>query len=194
MRWTVFAAFAFLACALDAGAQPLMVVHILGMDIVPNFLLLLTAFVALWAPQSSSIWAGLLLGLLTDCLVRLPATDGRTYMALLGPNALGYALAAYTVVQIRNIFKRESAIALTVCLFLAGIMAFLLTIMIITGRGVYTEPIPGWHGLPQLGRAALCLLYSSILALPLGWLLEKTRPLWGFENTGINTGRRQPAP
>jgi rod shape-determining protein MreD len=194
MRWTLFVAFAFLACALDAGAQPLIVIRIMGLEIVPNFLLILTAFVALWAPQPTAVWAGLILGLLTDCLVRLPASDGRAYIALLGPNALGYALAAYTVIQIRNIFKRESAIALTVCLFLAGIMAFLLTIMLITGRGVYTEPIPGWHALPQLARAMACLLYSSILALPLGWLLEKTRPLWGFDNAGQNSGRRQPSP
>ncbi len=194
MRWTLFAFFAFLACAFDAGAQPLIVIHIGNYDVVPSFMLLLIGFVALWAPQSSALWAGLFLGILTDCLARLPGTDGRAVIALLGPNALGLLLAAYTVVQIRGVFKRESPLTLVVCVFLAGIMALLLTVMIITGRGVYTEPISGWHGLGQLARGMLNLVYTALLALPLGWLFEKSRPLWGFEGTGPAAGRRQAAP
>jgi cell shape-determining protein MreD len=194
MRWTLFALVAFFACALDAGIEPLIVINVAGYDVFPSFMLLLTGFVALWASQASALWAGLILGLLTDCLVRLPGTDSRQVIALVGPNALGFLLAAYTVVQIRGVFKRESALALAICVFLAGIMALLMTVMIITARGLYTEPIPGWHGLGQLARGMMCLVYTSLLALPLGWLLGKTLPIWGFENAGPSTGRRQPPP
>jgi cell shape-determining protein MreD len=160
-------------------------------------MLILCTFVALWAPVTTCLWAALILGFLTDCLTRLPAHDGSGMLTLLGPNALGFCLAAYTVTQIRPVLRKDSIWTIPVSVLLGGLLAALLTVMLITGRGVYTDPIPGWHGLTQLMTRVGSLVYTCIVALPVAWALSRSLGLWSFEsqrNTSAGSTWRQPSP
>jgi hypothetical protein len=186
MRWFVFAIFAYLALALDQGLSVLWSDLLGGWSAAPSFMLILAVFISLWAPPRATYVAWLVLGILTDLSIpRGAAPDtGLEAFWILGPAALGYLLGAYAAVETRTLFLRESPIALAALVLFAGTFVHLLTIALITWRGVFfplNEPVPLWSGTSQLFQHALELFYTAILAVPVAMLLRKTKDWFAFD-------------
>ena len=64
----------------------------------------------------------------------------------------------------------------------AGGFAALVEVAVYGLRGLWflaNEPAP-WRATEHLGRRLLDVIYSAAVAVPLGLLLNQTRPWWGF--------------
>jgi cell shape-determining protein MreD len=175
MNWPVFALFAYVAAALDLGLGSLPVVG------EASFILILAVFVGLNAPGSVVAWALLILGLLVDL------QPGPVHGAvLLGPGALGFLAGAYAVLQLRTLLFRESVMTLAVMVLAVGVFVQLVMVALLTMRGLpmIAEPIAGWNAADQLAHRFMQLLYTAALSVPVGWVLIRSRPLWGFAGKG----------
>lgn len=174
MNWLIFIISAYLLLALQEGLRTLLTIG----DVSPNFILVLAVFVGMMAPGHVVPWALLALGVLMD-LQPGPVREA----TLIGPAALGYLAGSYVVLQLRTMMFRESVLALGVLVLAVGVFVELVTVAVLTARGLSVltgEPIAGWSAPDQLVHRFLALLYTAVLALPIGAVLFKTAPLWAF--------------
>lgn len=172
MRWLTLAVAAYAAFAVEAGLGPLL--RIAG--VTPSLLLLLVAFVALWAEASAAVWAAVVLGVLADLLPGGVAV---------GPHAVGFALGAWLVLQVRGLVFRQATWTILAMTLLVGIAAYPVAEVLVSLRfwwsGVDAAAGKDWPGFwSRLGVDTLRLLYTAVLALPLGWLLDRSAPWWRF--------------
>jgi rod shape-determining protein MreD len=180
MRWVPFAIAAVLAAVLDtSNLMDLFTLRGLG-SLTPSLTAIVAVFVALFAPKTIALWAAWCLGLLADLC---PPNE----TVVIGPYTLGYVFGAYAVVQVRTlVFRRRVltvAVLTVVCLVAVGVVS--------VGLGTLRSWYPGapapwadFRPLPELGRSLGIAVYSGLFALPVGWLLMRTQPLWGFQHAG----------
>ncbi|MCC6579369.1 MAG: hypothetical protein IT440_02945 [Phycisphaeraceae bacterium] len=171
MRWPVFAILAYLFLGLETGLRGLLS---LGGHTSPSFVLILMVFLGLYAAPTQALTASLILGLLVD-FTRPVAVDDLTTVVIPGPMAIGFFVGAIMALQLRGLVRR-SLIGLAATVFIAGIFVHLIVVALLTLRGLpwlLAHPIPAWSASDQMVRAFFELLYSSLLALPLGYLLGR---------------------
>lgn len=188
MRWWFLILICLLTLALDLGLRSLWMIP-LGPGITPNLVLILMVFISLWATPLRAMWIALALGLALDLLHPWPLQGSVEDLVVLGPMALGFAAGCYLILQLRSFLFRDSLISLAALVFLAGGFAHLLTLTLLILRTLpWLHPLfgghrfpPAWSAADQLWQSFLSLLYSSLLALPLGWLLLRTLPFWSFD-------------
>jgi hypothetical protein len=173
MNWLVFAIFAYIVLALDLGLRILLAIPDAA-GTGPSLTIILAVFIALWAPNLAGYWALLILGLLTDLIGP---------WKVVGPGALGFAAAGFLVVQLRPMVVRESLLTLAILVFAAGLFAHLVITALILLRGLpFVAGLdPGWSAADQLLRGFFEVVYSALMAVPVGWLLGRLRPLWAFQ-------------
>lgn len=179
MRWPVFALFAYVLLVLEHGLRTLFVIG----HTSPSFLLILAVFIGLWAPPMTAAWAAMALGILADLGSPLQPAGQSLDVALIGPIALGFVTASYVAVQLRGLVFRESSLAFGVMVFLAGIFAHLVTVAVLTVRGLpwfVAEPVAGWAAADQLVQRFLEVVYSAGVAIPMGYVLQRLHRVWGF--------------
>lgn len=176
MRWSVFAIAAFIVIVLQLSVREVLTLHTLGM-VKPDLVACLATFLAMFASRASALWACWVLGLLMD----LAPAGGTMAWHMIGPHALGFTFGGYVVLQLRTMVFRRRAITtgFLTCVFLlaAGVLAtFLLTV-----RSWYIPDTP-LYGSPlvELWHRIKIALYSGIVAIPFGWLLQITVATWGF--------------
>lgn len=195
MRWTVFAIFTFLMLVLETGLRALLTIPVGPQDdTAPSFLLVLGIFVSLHAPRRLVPWAMLILGLITDAITTLGVVEPAQSEMLIGPASLGFLLGGFVTIQLRGVVFRESPATLPIVTFAAGIFVHLLIIALVTMRALPflpSEPVAEWYASDQLARRFLQLLYTTVLAIPLGFVFKRTERLWGFnsEKGNIYGGR-----
>lgn len=186
MRWPIFAIAAYLALVLQTGFKGM--VHLGG--VTPSLLLILLVYVGLSAPPLAVLWAGAVLGLLYDLSAAVPATGVPLYVV--GAGVLGFMVGGYATLQIRALVFRNSSVTVAIAVFFSGIMVHLVIVAMLTVRGVPFVPgevIAGWAAADQLIQRFLELLYSTIVAIPLGRLLLWTDRWWGFVTLTSRRGR-----
>jgi len=187
VRWGVFLIAALLFVALDIS---FMSVFAIG-SITPQLTPILATFVALAAPRVTVMWACLLLGLLLD-LCPPPIGEGLNAFQIAGPRALGYFFAANLLLPLRTMVFRRNPLTLAVLTVLFAVAASLVVVMIWTIRSSYPDaPVVfgGRTSLSELGRSALQALASGAAAIPVGWFLVRTVPIWGFQTHGQRLGK-----
>ncbi|MAE63271.1 MAG: hypothetical protein CMJ18_03280 [Phycisphaeraceae bacterium] len=195
MRWFVFAIAAFIMLSLDQGLRVLL--RIPGSDgVAPSFMLVLAVFVMISAPRRTAFWAALTCGLLVD--LSLPRSAGQaTDFALIGPMALGYLAGAAVTVELRGLIFRDSPVAFGALVLIAGTFVHLVAVALLTLRGLpypaFIDAINGWSAADELVRRFFELLYSAVLAVPLGLLLIWSDRFWAFgpQTTGPSSRARR---
>lgn len=182
MRWSVFLVFAYIALALETGIRSRLGPPSMG-GISPSFVALLVVFISLFAPRLTALWAVWLLGLLMDLSAPFPmASAGSVF--LIGPYALGYVFGCVLILQLRALVFRKRLLTFALLTFVCLLAASLVAVGLLALRSwypqgeatVYFESTALRELLHRLGIAA----YSAILAIPLGWMLVKSLPLWNF--------------
>lgn len=179
MNWITFILAAFLAYVLDTGLRALLSLPEVEGGVSPSFLLILMIYVAMLAPVSAVVWASLVCGALADL------QGGPAGSPLLGPASLGFLLGGYAVVQLRSLVFRESIATLAVMTFVAGILIQLGIVMLYQMRNLsytWAQPIEGWSAADALMRSFFLLLYSAAAAVPVGWVLFRLMPMFGFHH------------
>jgi rod shape-determining protein MreD len=179
MNWLVFAIFSAVALVLEVGLRPLWHLGAAG----PCLLLILAVYIALAAPPVVVYWAMLVLGLLMDL------SDPGSSPALMGPAALGFLVGGYLALQLRGVLYRDSTLALAVSVFIVGVFVYLVIAALLAVRELpFLGGMPNWDPWDYLLNHFLDLIYSSAVALPMGWLLQRTRPLWRFHGPSVARG------
>jgi hypothetical protein len=182
MRWPVFIFFAYVTLCLDVGLRRLFELPTGTGPVTPDLMLILVVFIAAWSQTLTACSAGLILGLLLDLQSPMLGVDGKTTAVLVGPHALGFLLAAYATLQVRAMFYRSSIFSIAGMVLFAGTLCYLLSIALLTFRGVISHPLPGYLAADELYLAFLKLIYTMILSVPFGYVLGKTMPIWNFVN------------
>lgn len=185
MRWTVFAFFAYVFLALDTGLRPMLEIGSGERGVAPSFLLILMVWVAMMGPGHAVRWAALVLGLLLD-LASSYAASGGGIAVVAGPYALGFVLGAALAVQLRGLVYRRHPLHTGVLTLLSGACAFvpavfLLTMRRIVGTGLGSEHVIVWSASDQLVHSFLTVFYSALVAVPVGWALNRVAGLFGFQ-------------
>jgi rod shape-determining protein MreD len=184
VRWIVFVVAALIGVVFDTGLSEVLRIEKLG-HIRPSLCAVVAVFVALSAPRTAALWACFVLGLLLDLSHPVTVAENRvTY--LIGPYALGYLVGGWLVVSGRAMVFRRRPLTIGVmtvlCLGAAQLVA--VGFYVLRSRQWYPgEPIfwtetSAWA---ELGVRLLTVLYSGLLAVPVGWLLVQTIGLWGFQ-------------
>ncbi len=190
MRWIVFIIFAYVLMALEAGLSS---AWRIGLS-TPHLLLILLVFLGLYAAPMPLAWAALLLGALVDLSPPFwPVATGVWDVAILGPSILAYLAGAYACLQLRTIVFRDSPITLAAVVFVVGIFVQLVTVGVLTLRALplpgivwfMGSPIPNFQPADELMRRFFDLVYTALMAIPLGMLLLRSVPLWGFNTSHI---------
>lgn len=184
MRWTVFAFFAYVFLAIDMGLRPML--ELGSNDLAPSFLLILMVWIASMGPTHAVRWAALVLGLLLD-LSTLHPTAGGGQSVVAGPFALGFVLGAALTIQLRGLVYRKHPLTTGFLTLLAGACAFVPAVFLLTMRriihtGLGSEDVIIWVASDQLVHAFLTVLYSAVIAVPMGWILNRTATLFGFQS------------
>jgi len=145
--------------------------------VAPSFTLILLVFIGLCAPSRVLGIAAVVLGILVDL------QPGPMAVPIIGPAALGYLAGAYVLVQLRSLVFRESVIAFASLVFVVGIAVQLVTVAMYTLRGLpwpLAQPLVGWSASGELVHRFLMLVYTTLLALPIGYVLLRSAAWWGF--------------
>ncbi|MFO0873224.1 MAG: hypothetical protein U0575_04545 [Phycisphaerales bacterium] len=187
MRWGVFLVVALVAAACDTSLTALLSIG----TIVPQLMPLVAVFVALAAPRTTVLWACLFMGLVVDLCS--PAFDAQLRpLHLAGPHALGYLFAANLVLPLRTMVLKRNPLTLGALTAIFSMAASLVVVALWSVRTWYPDPpvvFGGDSALTELGRAGLRALYSGAIAVPIGWFLVRTAPLWGFSPSGQRGAR-----
>ncbi len=182
MRWAVFLVFAALAMLLDGGLGTVLALETLW-GIRPSACAVLAVFVALSAPRTAALWSCLLLGLLLDLSAPLTMPGGRV-LHLVGPCALGFVAGAWLVLRGRTMVFRQRALSIGAMTVLFLLAANAIAVALYAARTWYPGGPVHWTDASTAAailRRVLIAVYSGLLAVPVGWLLVRTTPLWGFE-------------
>jgi rod shape-determining protein MreD len=186
VRWAVFVVFAVIGLVFDTGFSEALRIRTLA-DIRPSLCGAIAVFVALSAPRTAALWACFVLGLLLDLSFPVTVSGNRT-LHLIGPYALGYTAGGWLVLHARTmVFRRRPltiGVMTVVCLAAVHLVAVILYVL--RSRAWYPGDVVFWTdttAMAELGRRLLGAVYSGLVAVPLGWLLVRSMPLWAFQTT-----------
>lgn len=181
MRWAVFLVAAVSAVVLDVSFLDGMAPDS-AREIRPSITAALAVFLTLCAPRMPALWACFLLGLALD--LSLPsARSGGEVVYLVGPHTLGYVAAGYLVVRSRPVLFRQRALTIGVVTLGFVVVVNMTAILLDAVRSLHPGESFGWTG-RAVGIRLLVAIYSGVVAVPVGWGLVKSIPLWGFAVTG----------
>ena len=80
------------------------------------------------------------------------------------------------------VFSRNPlTFGLLTLVFLVGVTIIYLALWQV--RGFYEGSPPPWGtegAMAEFGRRMLWALYSGLIAVPVGWVLVRSTPIWGF--------------
>lgn len=177
MNWFLFAILAYLGFALQLVLTPAWPMQ--GHE--PMVLLVLLVFIGLQAPPMAVAWSALVLGVCTDILCE------DMEVGLIGPWAIGFLVAGYVVVQLRNLLFRDSMFTIGIMTLIAGIVALLVatTLQVLRSIPLFgNEPIAAFKASDALFFGFFTLLNTAVFAILLGFPLLRTRAMWGFSGRG----------
>lgn len=175
MNWLTFTILACVAYAIQVALQPVWSIN--GRE--PMLLLILLVFVGLQAPAITAAWSAILLGLLVDIMLKQHETG------LIGPWALGFLAAGFALVQLRNLLFRDSMFTIGIMTMVAGVFALLVSTTLHKLRTIPllgNEQMQSFSAADQLYHGFATLLYTAIIAIPVGYGLLRIRDLWGFSH------------
>jgi len=183
VRWIVFAVAALIGVVFDTGLSEILRIEKLG-HVRPSLCAVVAVFVALSAPRTAALWACLVLGFLLDLAHPITVAENRV-VYLVGPHALGYLVGGWLVVSGRAMVFRRRPLTIGVmtvlCLLAAQLVAVGLYVLRsrpwYPGGPIFWTETSAWA---DLGVRLLAVVYSGLLAIPVGWLLVQTIGLWGF--------------
>lgn len=189
MRWLTYIVTVFLTLAIEKSLVNALTIESLG-GIRPSAMGALVVFITLFASRPTALWAAWICGVLMD-LSFIRQHAGGTVAYLIGPHALGYVFGCYLVLQLRAMVLRRRVLTVAVLTIAALLAAGVVTAAILTVRSWYPQAElveGGASGTQQLFWHLGSAVYSGLLALPMGFLLLASLPLWSFPHVGPRGG------
>lgn len=186
MNWPLFAIACWLCAVLQVGLAPLLSVGGRLPGGGAQFLLVLAAFAAVCVPRApQAVLAACVAGLVMDLQAEtIPGAP------LMGPLALGFAAGATAVCWFRKKGLAPSVLSIVLAVFIAGVVAHGVALVLLYARGVALpglpgERVPGFAPSRELLGRFIAVVCSAALALPMGALLMLSLPLWGMSGKQV---------
>jgi len=175
MNWVTFLILLFIATILEMSLFDLLEVA----NLRPSAVATIALFIALWAPRMTACWATLVCGIAID-LTSGWVYEGGQVAYLIGPHALGYALAGALILQVRSMVMKRQVIAIAILTGVFVIMSSIVIVAVAAARSWYSPEFESFSPAHELLRRLGMAGYSAVVAIPLGWVLLKMFPLWRF--------------
>lgn len=176
MNVFVFAFAAWVCFGLEFALPPVLDAGSGGVH--PSFVIPLLVFVALHAEARPTLWAALVLGILTDLLVPVPLRDGGS-VVIPGPHALGFLLAAQMTMSMRGMVIRRNPLTLVV-LSIAASLIVTIAVVAIMGMRTIGDSGMAWGGARELIPGVWSALYTALSALVMSFPLFAATGVFGF--------------
>jgi cell shape-determining protein MreD len=178
MRWPIFVVFAFVALALEISLRNSLRLDNLYHGVSPSFVACLLTFILMFAPRLTSLWACWIIGVVMDLL----PGQGETAVRVIGPCALGLVFGGLMIIPLRSMVFRRRLLTMAFMTFVFALASSIVSVFLLTLRHWYpSSSTADYSGLRDLTFRFFEALYSGVLAIPVGWLLLLTLPLWGFQ-------------
>jgi len=181
MTWPTFAFFLYFVLAVEIGLRDALSIGTMG--IAPSFMLVYLVFIASNARVWTAVWAALIIGVLVD--LTSTYVVGADPRVVLGPNAIGFIVGALLTIELRSVLYRRHPLTIAVQTLLAGIAVHLIVAFLLSMRQVMSRFVPaydiGFSPGDDLVLRFFCLLYTVVLAVPLGFVFNRLAPLFNFE-------------
>jgi hypothetical protein len=130
----------WLCVGLEAGVRSALVVRLGSVAVgSPSFVVPLVTVIALCAPPLPTLWACMGIGLLVDLTSPVPVGPNLNTF-IIGPNALGLAVAAQFVLAVRGVVIRRNPISVVVLSAAAAAISGIVVTALLTARHLY-DPI-----------------------------------------------------
>jgi cell shape-determining protein MreD len=181
MRWLVVLVFGWLTLGLELGLREGL--RLGATTAAPSFVLPFVVFIAMFAPSGSAFRVALALGTLVD----LTTLRGSDALVVIGPHALGFALAASFVSNIRGLVIARNPLTLIVLSVVASLLAHIVVTAIFTFRLLYLEPVP-FVVMEQLRDRFLTSLLTGLSAAGMALVLYPLFGLFGFVDPNVRRG------
>lgn len=187
MRWSVYIVVVLVAAAFDASFGSVLSIGEIRGQLLPA----VAVFALLSAPRRLGVRAAMVAGLVADLLapVVLPSQE---ILVVPGPRILGYALGALAVLQLRSLLYRQNPLAGAAATLAFSLLAAIAFVFLWSMRAnLFDGGAPWWpaSGASEVWQRLFGAVGDGLVAIPALWLLEKTRPLWGFvAATRVNPG------
>jgi hypothetical protein len=181
VRWSVFIIIVLFTCALDASLGAVFEIGGIRGQLLPA----VVVFMCLAAPKRIAVRAAMLAGLAADLFAPMVLADG-TLLVVPGPRVLAFALGALAVVPLRGLLYRQNPLSSSAATFLFSLLVGIVWVFLWIIRSVIlSSSAPWWPatGASEVFLRVFAAVGDAALALPVCWLLEKSRPLWGFRVT-----------
>lgn len=178
MNWLVYMVAVLVALAFDASLGGVFEFGSAHPQILPA----VVVFALLSVPRRIALRAAMLAGLLADLLAPMVGEDG-SLVAVPGPRVLAYALGALAVLQLRGLLYRRNPLSAAVTTFSFSMLAAVAFVALWTLRGgMLGAGAPWWPstGASEMWARFLGAIAEGLLAIPVLWILERTRPAWDF--------------
>ena len=137
-------------------------------------------FIAMHSLTIPALWFALAMGALLDLTGPTASDHGGTVVSL-GPMALAYLAAAYTIVQVRGAVVRRNPISLVALTILASLVASVVAVPLLCFRSLYADPT-GFSLAGELMRRLTASVYTGVPALILAWPLTHWVRIFGFQD------------
>lgn len=188
MNPIAFAVAAYIFLGLDASLRgPL---SIGNSSAAPNFMAMLAVFIAVHVSPRTAPWLCLLLGLLVDLITFRPIAGGEAITLIFGSSALGYFAAGHLIVSLRGVMLRRNPFAFMFLCACFVALAQLVTVVILTLRS-FLDPAFPWSPMSEFFARMGAALWTSVISLLLGPVLNRLQPLFGFVDfSGRRPSRR----
>jgi rod shape-determining protein MreD len=178
VNWFVFAFISWIAFGIE---RALLVYFDAGSGgVMPSVVIPLVVFVALHAPRTHTIWAAIVLGVVSDLLSPMVHVDGGA-STVLGPHALGYLLVCQFVFAIRGMVIRRNPLTLIFLSLVGALIAQILIVAIFTLRGFIDDDL-FWRAGPELIQRLLSAVYTMLGAIVLSFVFFALEPVFGFHS------------
>jgi len=124
------------------------------------------------------------LGLLVDISTGL-YREGGGIVFVAGPHALGYVVGGMLLLQLRSLVFRERVLTIVLLTILCGLVVSVVCVGVFVVRSWYPESLSTVYFQTSATKVLLQrfigVLYSALLAIPVGWFLVRSLPLWDFQ-------------
>lgn len=165
MNWLAFAILSYLLLGLHMALRPFIEWH----GASPNLVLMGVVFLCINAPREPGLLACFMLGMLQDLFTEQP----------MGLHALAYGLAGLYILANQRFVYREHFLTHFVMTLVGGAQVAAVSL---AHAWVYARLHPSTMPAPslRLGREALSVLYSAVVAVVVIGVLQRTKRLFGF--------------
>lgn len=180
MRWLAFALAAWALLGVDMGLKDAL--QLGSGPVAPSLVLPLVVFVALHAPALTAAAAGLIIGLALDLTHAHQIMGAPETVVIVGPYALGCAAGAYGVVALRSIVMRHNPLTFAFLTIALSLLMHVVVSGLLEARSLYD--VTTFNAGPELVARLWISLYTGVVAIPLGWMLNKSAPVFRFAPMG----------